>query len=102
MAHFDIEAAHHRPPHDVFLILRLGALHLYRAPARATPRQRRWQYFIHAMRHRPERWLPKVAAALRPGVLGSAFAPLWKKAQLGDGWPDGPSADPALTVRDVS
>src|SRR5437867_2087135 len=29
-------------------------------------------------------------------------APLWKKAQLGDGWPDGPSPDPALTVRDVS
>src|SRR5437016_3965706 len=70
IAHLNIETAHHCPPDDVFLILRLGPLHLHRAPARATPRQRRRQHFIHALRHRPERGRPKVSAALAARRFG--------------------------------
>ena len=50
-AHGDIKAAHHRPPYDLFLILRCGVRDLYAAAAtRAARGQRNVEPFIDARR----------------------------------------------------
>jgi len=72
-AYFDIEAAHNRPSHDVFLILGRNPLHLYCAATGTMARQRRLQHFIHTLRHGPEGRLAVVAAALTPGRFGFRF-----------------------------
>ena len=70
MAHFNIEPAHNRLPHDVFLVLRRDPFHLHRAPAPAKPRQRRHQHFIHSLRHGPEGGLPIVIASFAARQFG--------------------------------
>jgi hypothetical protein len=60
-AHRNVETAHHGPPHDVFLILRLAAFRLHATAAvRATLRQRDRDLFIDTRRDRAAR-LPTVA-----------------------------------------
>src|ERR1039458_8187250 len=66
ITHLHLEAAHHRTPYDVFLVLWLDALHLHRAPTPAPPRrQGRLQFFIHSWWHGPEG---------SPPILAPAFA----------------------------
>jgi hypothetical protein len=61
-AHRNVKAAHHGPPHDVFLMLRLAAFRLHATAAvRATLRQRDRDLFIDTRRDRAAR-LPTVAA----------------------------------------
>ena len=71
IAHLDMEAAHYRTPHDVFLVLRLDPLHLHCAPTPAPPRrQGRLQFFIHLCGHGPEGSLPIFAAAFAARRFG--------------------------------
>jgi hypothetical protein len=73
----DIEAPHHRLPHDVFLKLRLRVV-MNDPPAAVGTRlwQRNRNLFIDAIRNRTERARPAIAAALTspPLRVGLGFA----------------------------